>query len=59
MEHKHVGDWRHSAEMDRDYDYLDFQEIDAEIGVNESAGIWDDASAEAQAEWEAEQEAGA
>ena len=45
--------------MERDYDYFDFQDIDAEIGRNESAGIWDEAAIEAQAEWEAEQEGAA
>ena len=29
--------------FDRDYDYFDYQEIDAEIGKAESAGIWSEA----------------
>ena len=40
--------------MERDYDYYDFQEINAEIGALESESVWDDDAAEAQAAWESD-----
>ena len=41
---------------ERDYDYFDYQEIDAEIGAQESEGIWSDAdfSEEARQLWQDE-----
>ena len=42
--------------FEQDYDYFDFQEIDAEIGAQESAGIWSDADiSDADASEEARQ----